>query len=62
MPFNNLSDLKSYNGKHLVRKFPAKAETYRPCLLVVAKAMSYWVGRPLFQQQQQMMMMQHPHS
>jgi len=55
---NNLFNLKGYNGKHLVRVSQQKLER-RPCLSVVAKAMGYCVGRPLFQQQQ---MLQHPHS
>jgi len=55
-----LFDLKGYNGKHLVSVSQQKLER-RPCLPVVAQAMGYWMGRPLFQQQQQQMT-QHPHS
>jgi len=40
-----LFDLKDYNGKHFVKVSQQKLER-RPCLPVVAKAMSYWVGRP----------------
>jgi len=49
---NNSLDLKGYNGKHLVREFPQQKLERRPCLPVVAKAMGYWAGRPLFRQQQ----------
>jgi len=53
---DNLFELKGYNGKHLVSQQKLKR---RPCLPVVAKAMTYWVSRPLFQQQQ---ILQHLHS
>jgi len=55
---NNLFSLKGYNDKHLFRVSQEGLEC-RLCLPVVAKAMGYWVGRPLLWQQQ---MTQYPHS